>query len=58
MTATPDVIGYLCHCDVCGQRVLTRTQYTHAAPFVCPRCREANGWGDVDVAQAEPGGSS
>lgn len=50
-----DVLGYLCHCDICGQRALTRSQHTPTRnPFVCPRCREVTGWGDVDVAQAEP----
>lgn len=48
----PDVIGYVSACDVCGQRVLTRSH--PSADFTCPACREAMGWGDVDVAQAEP----
>lgn len=49
-----DVIGYMSACDVCGQRVLTRSQHRGADGFTCAACREAMGWGDVDVAQAEP----
>lgn len=42
MTADPDVIGYLCQCDLCGQRALTRTPHPHANPFICSRCREVH----------------
>lgn len=49
-----DVLGYIQACEVCGQRALTRTAHPRANPFVCPRCLEVTGWGDVDVAQAEP----
>ncbi len=53
--ADTDVIGYLSACNVCGQRVLTRGQHGFDE-FTCAACRGAMGWGDVDVAQAEPTG--
>ncbi|MDQ2628394.1 MAG: hypothetical protein M3Y90_15550 [Actinomycetota bacterium] len=52
--ADPDVLGYISQCGLCGQRALTRTAHLAVDRFVCPRCREVTGWGDVDVAQAEP----
>lgn len=54
MATFPDIIGYLCQCEWCGQRALTRAQHpSESDPFMCPACRAA-GWGDVDIAQAEP----
>lgn len=53
-----DVIGYLAQCAICPQRALLTVQLDD---WVCPRCAEvvptiANepGFGDVDVAAAEP----
>lgn len=54
MATDLDVIGYLSTCDVCGQRALTRRQHRGGDDFTCAACREVTGWGDVDVAQAEP----
>lgn len=47
-----DVLGYISQCDLCGQRALTRNP--HGDKFTCSRCREVTGWGDVDIALAEP----
>lgn len=54
MSAPADVLGFISQCAICPQTALTRNQYPKAARFICPRCREVVGWGDVDVAQAEP----
>lgn len=55
MTADfPDVIGYISQCDICPQKVIILAPRPSGGQFVCPRCREVTGWGDVDVAQAEP----
>lgn len=53
MATFPDIIGYISQCAICPQTALTRTQHPKGG-FICPRCREVVGWGDVDVAQAEP----
>lgn len=50
----PDVLGYISQCTICPQKALTRTAHPADAPFICDRCRQVTGWGDVDVAQAEP----
>ena len=54
MTATVEVLGYLTGCELCGQRALTRNQLAHDVAFVCDRCRQVAGWGDVDVDQVGP----
>lgn len=52
--APDDVLGYISQCTICPQKALTRHPHPADAPFICDRCRAVTGWGDVDVAQAEP----
>lgn len=49
----PAVLGFLVQCATCPQRAVVDNQ--PAQDWVCPRCSEVvGGFGDVDVAQAEP----
>lgn len=54
MIPDPDVLGYISQCGICPQKVIIRAPRPSSGQFICPRCREVTGWGDVDVAQAEP----
>ena len=54
MSAT--IIGFHVQCNVCPQKALVDEQPD--GDWTCPRCAEVTGgFGDVDVAQAEPVGS-
>jgi hypothetical protein len=49
----PAVLGFLAQCNVCPQQAMLATQPDKG--WVCPRCAEVSGgFGDIDVAQAEP----
>lgn len=47
------VLGFQVQCSICPQKALVDEQPDGA--WTCPRCAEvAGGFGDIDVAQAEP----
>lgn len=48
-----EVLGWIVQCAVCPQRALVAAQPD--GDWTCPRCAEVTGgFGDVDLAQAEP----
>lgn len=48
------VLGFIAQCQTCPQKAVVDTQPPEGG-WVCPRCSDARGFGDVDIAQAEPG---
>lgn len=54
--AAPAVLGFLVQCQICPQQALVDAQPD--GDWTCPRCAEVTGgFGDIDVAQAEPAGN-